>query len=161
VKVDSGNFTKTMSSIANIVAFDGAATPVTHTFVAASVVREGNVIIASYKESLAGVPDYAQTTVTIKKNRLGSGVTRVSTRVEVPVMEAILNQNAAGYTAAPKVAYIDTVEVVGFYHDRSLIAGRRSSRQLALNIANSISTSVTPVTTGPVPEAFDQLVMPT
>lgn len=150
-----------MSAIANIVAFDGQVTPVSHTFVAESIAREGNTSTASYKESAVGVPDYAQGRVTIKKTKLGSGVTRVSTRVELPVMEAVNAQNSAGYTAAPKVAFVDTVEVIGYYHERSTIIGRRSSRQLALNVAGNISTTVAPVITGPVPEAIDTLIMPT
>ena len=150
-----------MSAIANIVAFDGQATPVSHTFVAASVTREKNTITAAYKEAIAGVPDYAQGRVTIKSSKLGSGVTKVETRVEFPVMESISGQNASGYTAAPKVAYTDTAIVTGLYADRSVIAGRRSVRQTAINIAGNISTSVTPATAGPVPEAMDLLVMPT
>lgn len=150
-----------MSAIANIVAFDGQSTPVSHTFVAESVARAGNDVIATYKEATAGVPDYAQGRITAKRSKLGSGVTRTSVRVELPVMESVSGVNSAGYTAAPKVAYTDTVEVVGYYSERSLISGRRSVRQLAINVAGSIATSVAPVTTGPVPELFDTLVAPT
>jgi hypothetical protein len=151
-----------MSAIANIVAFDGQSTPVSHTFVAESVSRpDKDTILATYKEATAGVPDEAQGRVAIQRKRLGSGVNRVSVRVELPVMESISGQNASGYTAPPKVAYVDTVEVVGFYHGRSTIAGRRGSRQLAINIAGNISTSVAPATAGPVPEAFDTLIAPT
>ncbi len=150
-----------MSAIANIVAFDGQSTPVSHTFVAESVARDGDTVTASYKEATAGVPDYAQGRVTLKKQSLPSGVKRVSTRVEFPVMESIAGQNSAGYTAAPKVAYVDTVEVVGYFADRSIIAGRRSVRQTAINIAGNISTSVAAATTGPVPELMDLLITPT
>jgi hypothetical protein len=150
-----------MSAIANIVAFDGQSTPVSHTFVAESVAREGTTVTASYKEATAGVPDYAQGRVTLTKRKLGSGVNRMSERVEMPVMESISGQNASGYTAAPKVAYVDTCELVGFFHDRSIIANRRSCRQLTINIAGNIATSVAAVTTGPVPELFDTLITPT
>lgn len=150
-----------MSNIANIVAYDGQATPVSHTFVAQSVVRDGSSITASYKETVAGVPDYAQGRVTQKWTKLGSGVNRVANRVEIPVMEAVNGQNAAGYTAPPKVAYVDTVELVGFYHERSIIANRRSARQLCINISGNISTSVAAATAGSVPELFDTLVAPT
>lgn len=150
-----------MSNIANIVAFDGASTPVSHTFVAASVSRIGKESVATYKEAISTIPDEAQGRVTIKQTKLSSGVNRTSVRVELPVMESISGVNSAGYTAAPKVAYVDTAEVVGFYSPRSTVAGRRTARQLAINIAGSIATSVTPVTTGPVPELFDQLITPT
>jgi hypothetical protein len=150
-----------MSAIANLVAFDGQSTPVSHTFVAESVARERGTVTATYKEATAGVPDYAQGRVTIKRTKLGSGVNRVSTRVELPVMESISGQNSSGYTAAPKVAYVDTMEVVGFFHDRSVIANRRSVRQLAINIAGNVTTSVAAATTGPTPELFDQMIAPT
>jgi len=150
-----------MTAIANITVFDGQATPVTHTLVAESVTREGKTITATWKESATGIPDYAQIRFTLKSTKLPSGVRRVSSRIEVPVMESVSGQNAAGYTAAPKVAYVDTAEAVGYYHDRSLIAGRRSARQLLTNLLGNISTSVAPLTTGPVPEAFDQLIFPT
>jgi len=150
-----------MSAIANLVAFDGQATPVSHTFVAASVARLGSDVIASYKEATAGVPEEAQGKVTIKLSKLGSGVNRTSVRVELPVMESISGVNSAGYTAAPKVAYVDTVEVVGYYHPRSVIAGRRGVRQLAVNIMNNVTTTVAAATSGPVPELFDTLITPT
>lgn len=150
-----------MSAIASLVAFDGQASPVSHTFLAESVARDGSSVIATYKEATAGVPDYAQGKVTIKKAKLGSGVNRVSVRVEIPVMESVSGQNAAGYTAAPKVAYVDTVDTVGFFSDRSVIAGRRSARQLAINIMGNITTSVAAATSGPASEVFDTLITPT
>lgn len=149
-----------MSSIANIVAFDGAATPVQHTFVPESVTRIKDEVIAIYREQLADVPVYAQPLHILKKKRMGSGVYRVSSRTEVPVMESVGAQNAAGYTAPPKVAYINTKEDVGLFHERSTITDRRLVRQLSVNISNGIATSVTPVTTGPVAELFDLLVAP-
>lgn len=150
-----------MSAIANITVFDGQSTPVSHTFVAESVSRAGNDVIATYKEAIAGVPDYAQGRITLKRSKLGSGVTRSSVRVEFPVMESVSGVNAAGYTAAPKVAYVDAVEVINYGHERSVIAGRRSARQTAINLAGNISTSVAAATSGPVPELFDTLVAPT
>jgi hypothetical protein len=150
-----------MSAIANLVAFDGAATPVSHTFTPISVSRDKGAVIAEYREALTGVPAYAQPRVTVKLEKLKSGVYRGEVRVVVPVMEAILNQNAAGYTAAPKIAYENTSVQVGYFHERSDILGRRLVRQLAVNVANGITTTVTPTTTGPVPELFDLLVAPT
>lgn len=150
-----------MSAIGTMSVYDGQATPVAHNLLAESVSRDGTTVTATYKESLTGVPDYAQITMVVKRQKLGSGINRVSTRVSIPVMESVSGVNAAGYTAAPKVAYTDTVEIIGFFHERSLISGRRSARQLALNAAGSIGTSVTPITIGPVPELFDQLIAPT
>lgn len=148
-----------MSAQANIVAFDGAATPVTHTFLPiGSAANDKGELQATWREGLTTVPAYAQIAVKTTQKRMNSGVYRVATVVEVPVMESISGQNAAGYTAAPKVAYVNTVQVVGFFHERSTIAERRLARQLAVNIAGSVSTSVAPVATGPVPELVDQLI---
>lgn len=149
-----------MSQIANIVAYDGAATPVLHTFLPVSVVRNGEEVIADWREALATVPVYAQPRVTMKLKKMGSGVYRVSSRTSVPVMETVGSQNAAGYTAAPKVAYENTIETVGYFHERSDITGRRLVRQMSDNIFGGIATSVTPVTTGPIADLFDLLSAP-
>lgn len=151
----------TMSAIANIVAFDGASTPVSHTLVPVSVVKDATKITASWREAAASVPTIAQVTAVMTLERLKSGVYRCINRVSVPVQEVVTGSNSAGYSAQPKVAYINTVETTGLFHERSDVAGRRLVRQLAVNIDGNISTTVTPVTTGPLPELFDQLVAPT
>lgn len=150
-----------MAAIANLVAYDGQSTPIIHTFLPESVARDGKDVVATYKEATAGVPEYAQGRVTIRKSRFKSGVVKTSVRAEFPVMESVSGVNAAGYTAAPKVAYVDVCEVINYAHDRSTIAGRRGIRQLALNIAGNVITSVAPVTTGPAPEAIDLQIAPT
>lgn len=150
-----------MSAISDIVAFDGAATPVSHTLKAISVTREKGKVSAEWRESTTGVPAYAQVRASMSIEKLRSGVYKVEQRVVVPVMESISGQNAAGYTAAPKVAYENTLVTTGWFHERSDITGRRLARQLSVNITGSIATSVTPVTTGPLPELFDLLVAPT
>ncbi len=153
-----------MSNIANIVVFDGAATPVSHTLIPVEVVKDSKTgqITAMWREQLAALPTYAQVTATARLSKTRrSGVWNVDFRVEVPVMESISGQNASGYTAAPKVAYVDTSGFYGHYHERGTIAGRRLSRQLAVNIGGNVSTSVAPATTGVIPELFDTLVMPT
>lgn len=150
-----------MSAIADIVVFDGAGTPVSHTLKAISVTRTGESVVAEWRENLASVPVYAQVRCTMKLERLKSGVYRVECRTVVPVMESVSGQNSAGYTAAPKVAYENTLVVIGMFHERSDAAGRRLTRQLGVNVAGNISTSVTPVQTGPLPELFDLLIAPT
>lgn len=150
-----------MSNISNIVAFDGSATPVAHTLLPVSVTRTNQEVTAEWRENLTTVPMYAQIRCSMKLVRLKSGVYKAEQRVVVPVMESINGANAAGYTAAPKVAYEDTVVVLGFFHERSTEAGRRLVRQLSLNIAGGITTSVAPVTTGPLAELFDKLISAT
>lgn len=149
-----------MGQQANITVYDGALTPVAHTLIGEGVERlPDGTLKASWKESLAGVPDYAQIRVSMTKRKLPSGVWRVTSRVEVPVMETPADGVvASGYIAPPKVAYVDTCELVGYFHERSVIAGRRSARQIALNLGGDISSSVAPDTSGPVPDLFDQLI---
>lgn len=150
-----------MSQIANITVYDGAATPVSHTLVAVSVTREKGIVKAEWREQLAGVPVTAQVRVFASIQQLPSAVYKTEVRVEVPVMETIGAQNAAGYTAAPKVAYVNTVVTTGFFHERSDVTGRRLAKQVMFNLLNNISTSVAPSSTGPIPELIDSLVAPT
>lgn len=149
-----------MSAQANITAYDGAATPVSHTLAPLGAFRDMKTgeLVASWKEGITTLPAYAQVGCETRAVRLPSGVWKVQLTVTVPVMESVSGQNAAGYTAAPKVAYTNTVKVTGLFHERSTIAERRLARQLALNILGSVSTSVATVNTGPAPELVDQLV---
>ncbi len=150
-----------MAQIANITVFDGASTPVSHTFTAVSVTRDKAKITAEWRENLAGVPTYACPRVSMAIEKMKSGVNKVEQRVVVPVMESVSGQNSAGYTAAPKVAYENTVVTTGFFHERSDVAGRRLARQMAINLLGNISTTVSAATAGPLPELFDTLVAPT
>jgi len=149
-----------MSAIANIIAFDGAATPVSHTFVPQSVTREKNRIQAHYKEASTSVPDAAQGKITLSLEKLSSGVYKADSRVEIPVMESIAGNNSSGYTAAPKVAYIDTLQTTAYFSDRSTITDRRIARGISNNVMSGVSTTVALVLTGPIAELFDLLTMP-
>lgn len=150
-----------MSSIADLVAYDGASTPVSHTLKGVRVYQENGVTKAEWREGLAGVPLIAQVRCSMTLQRLKNGIYRCEVRSEVPVMETVSNQNAAGYTAAPKVAYINTLVTTSFFHERADQTGRRLARQLHVNIANGVVGTVTPTTSGPAPELIDQLLMPT
>lgn len=150
-----------MTAIANLIAFDGAASPVSHTLNAISVGRESEAVSALWREALASVPTEGQVRVTTKLSQSKAGTYRCETRVVVPTMETISNQNAAGYTAAPKVAYEDTYVLTSFHSKRSTVTGRRLGRQLAVNIFDGLTTTKAATTTGPVPELIDQLVNPT
>lgn len=150
-----------MSAQANIVAFDGAATPVTHTLVpVSSAVDSDGALAAQWGERLTTLPIEAQIRAVEKRRKLKSGVEQVSLTVTVPVMESVSGQNAAGYTAAPKVAFEDTIVITGYFNPRSAIANRRLARQLACNIFGGIATSVAPVVSGPSAELFDQSIIP-
>lgn len=151
-----------MASIANITVYDGAATPVSHTLNAISVNSLPNGgVEAVYREALSGTPAYANVEARLRMQPLKSGVTRIESSVAVPVMESVSGQNAQGYTAAPKVAYVNRITAVGFFHQRSTVTDRRIAKQILANLLNNVSTPVTAATSGPVPDIFDSLVAPT
>lgn len=149
-----------MSAQANIVAFDGAPTPVSHTLINLGSMRTETETVAEWAERLAAVPHDAQVSVTMRKRRLKSGIEQMSVTVNIPVMEAVAGNNAAGYTAAPSVAYTETVVITQYSNRRSQTATRRLARQMALNVAGGIATSVAAVISGPGPELFDLGVVP-
>lgn len=149
-----------MSAQANLVAFDGAGTPVSHTLIPMGVSKEAGATVAEWAERLASVPLNAQVTVTTRERTLKDGRNQVSASTSVSVMESVSGQNAAGYTAAPAIAYTDVIVSTGYFSPRSPTTQRRLVRQLHVNAMNGVATSVVPVATGPIPELFDQMINP-
>lgn len=145
----------------DITVYDGASTPVAHTLVHVGTTVVNKEAVAMYREQLSSLPVSAQVSLRLAVRLLDSGVYRVTSRVEVPVMESINGENAAGYTAAPKVAYVDTFETVAYAHPRSTIEGRRTVRQLCTNLLGNVSTSVATPTAGTLAGLFDLLAVPT
>lgn len=146
-----------MSDMANIVAFDGQATPVSHTFGPISVSREGNKITASYREDIADRSIDGQPTLVLTLEKLKSGVYRVEQRLVVPVMEAL----ASGETVYTRIAYFDTVVSTAYFSPQTQTVGRRATRHLAANLLAGLTATSAAVTTGNLPEIFDKLVSPT
>lgn len=150
-----------MSQITDIIVFDGASPPVSHTLTAMSVTRDKNRITAEWQEISATIPSAASIRCTMVKELLSSGVIKTEMRIVVPVMESPSGTNAAGYTAAPKVAYEDTVVTITYSHPRSTVAGRRLARMISVNISNNITATVNANTGGPYPNLVDSLIVPT
>lgn len=145
-----------MSTQANIVAFDGATTPVSHTFIPIASVGLGQSgWEGSWRDNNAALPIIAAPRITQKFNELKGGIVRCETAVELPVMESVSGQNSAGYTAAPKVAHVIKEAYVTYAHERATPADRRLARQLLINVMGNISTSVAAATTGPASELHD------
>lgn len=148
-----------MSSAANIVAFDGAATPVSHTFVpVGNEVSALAEVVSKWRENLASVAPDNNCKFRTSFRKLKNGYDKVSCTLEIPYMETIAGQNASGYTAAAKQAYVNTYIFIGFLSNRSSTLERRIGRQLFTNIMNGVSTSVAPVNTGPVAELTDSSI---
>jgi len=150
-----------MATMNSISVYDGASTPVLHTLSAISVTREGQKVTADWREQSLTIPAYAQVNAAITTQKLPSGVFKVDVKVNVPVMESVSGQNSAGYTAAPKVAYTNTLVLAGYFHERSTITDRRLARMILTNILNNVSTSVAAATSGFGPDAIDSLIAPT
>lgn len=151
-----------MAQQANIVVFDGASTPVSHTFYPVDNKVDGKGSrIAVWRENNTAVPDEAQASVILTQKVHPSKVKETRIRVNVPVMESVAGQNAAGYTAAPKVAYVDSFEQVSYAHPRSTSSSRKVAAQMLRNLLNNISTSVTPIGAGVVHDAAVDGFMPT
>lgn len=150
-----------MTQIADIAVYDGAAAPVAHVLAAESVTRTGDTIQAVWREKLPTVPDEAQVYAILRIERLKSGVKVVSFETGVPVMESISGQNSSGYTAPPKVAYVDRDVHTKFLHPRSTPLSRQISAQIARNLLNNVPTSVPAVTAGVLADALHKGLMPT
>jgi hypothetical protein len=152
-----------MTAIANLAVYDGESTPVLHTLLPVSVARSqnGSEIVATWRENLSGVPVDGQVTAVAKISQLKSGVFKTEVRVELPVMESISGPNSAGYTAPPKVAYVDTVVLTGFHSARSTQQNRVNARCIAKNLLGGLTTTQAVVTDAPVTDLFDLLTPPT
>lgn len=150
-----------MAQQANITVFDGAATPVSHTLIAIDnkVLKDGTRY-ALWREYNASLPTEACVYLEQKQRTLPSGVVETRTRVYTPVMESVSGQNAAGYTAAPKVAYEESDEWVKYSHPRSTGTVRNINSQMLRNLMNNVSTSVTPIAAGVGYDAMITQVMP-
>lgn len=148
-----------MSVSANIVIFDGASTPVSHTLVPVGQEKTPeNGMTAKWREMLPSIPQYANVRLTTYAKVLKSGIERLETRIEVPVMESVSGVNSAGYTAAPKVAHTLQGSLVFYFSERASEADRRLIRQMTVNFGNNVSTSVAAATTGPASELIDKSI---
>lgn len=150
-----------MSAITNVVVFDGASTPVGHTLVPLGVRQAGKKLVATWREMITSLPAEAQVSMVISMETLKSGVVKTDVDISFPVMESVSGQNASGYTAAPKVAYVDRNVWTSYQHPRSTVTSRRIARQALVNVANNVTTTQAALTGGPVPEVIDQQIMPT
>lgn len=148
-----------MSAIANLVAYSDTTTA--HTFLPVSVSREGNSTKAEYRENRSGYTLEAQPTVSMELRALKSGVNQVSIEATVPLLETVGAYSASGYTAAPKLAHVLRSRVVFYFHPRSTESDRAYIRQIMANLVQGVSSAVTPITSGAVPDLVDRALCPT
>lgn len=152
-----------MANQAAITVFDGATTPVSHTLqpVDNKVLPDGTRY-SLWRENVTSLPREAQVFLEIWQKELKpSRVVETRSRVSVPVMESVSGVNASGYTAAPKVAYIDPFEWKSYSHPRSSSASKKLAAQLSRNLINNVATSVPAVAAGVIHDAHVDGYMPT
>lgn len=149
-----------MASQAAVTVFDGVSTPVSHLFTEAGVEKSAPDEWSAYwKELNASLPEAALNRLTFRQRKQKDGRIRVGVRFDIPVMESVSGVNSSGYTAPPKVAYVDSAEYVAYVHPRSTEAGRRLVRMLVVNLMNGITTSQVPFS-GQAPVLVDKLGFP-
>lgn len=150
-----------MASIGPIVVYDGAATPVLHTLEPIGTNKDAvEGYTAEWREQIAALQEDLQISIKTQRQTLKNGVKRTVLNVKVPEAELVTGQNSSGYTAAPKVAFEDTIVISLYAHPRSTALSNRRIRQIAANLLNGIATSVTPTTTGAIPQLFDNGISP-
>lgn len=151
-----------MAQQADITVFDGASTPVSHLLkVQDNKVEANGARVSSWRENLASMPEEASIRLVIYQKTHPSGVKETRTDVTVPVMESVSGQNAQGYTAAPKVAYVDRSVYIQYKHPRSTPTSSRICKQILINLMNNVSTTVPAVSAGVVDEAAVAGFLPT
>lgn len=117
-----------MSQIGNIVINDGKATPVAHTF---NPVQSSPIAI--YREALSTLPLIGNAVIELRPSMQGD-LNKVKIVLAVPVLETQTGANAQGYTAAPKVAYVNKVNMEFFLPSRGTGDQRKDLRVLASNL---------------------------
>jgi hypothetical protein len=125
-----------MAAMANLLVKDDATSPVEITFIPVT-----DTPSPFYRASMAGVPFEGQPRVTLTSERLKNGSYKWTAKVEVPVMETLVAGTAAGYQAAPKVAYVNTIIFSMFVDARSTVADRANLLKIAVGIIQGASST--------------------
>lgn len=119
-----------MSAVSSITIHDGKETPVDHTFYP---IQTGE--LTQFRENLSTIPIIGQGVVSIfTKLDSKSGLNKIRVVLELPALETATGQNAAGYTAAPKVGYLNKVSAEFFLPSRGTAAQRKDLRVLLSNL---------------------------
>lgn len=119
-----------MSQIAPISVADGKSTPVAHVFNPVTSTPE-----AMYRESVSALPLIGQgVLITQLKSQPTAAVQRIRVKLTLPALETASGQNAAGYTAAPKVAYSNDVILDFVLSSRGTVDQRKDLRVMLSNL---------------------------
>nr|QDH87203.1 MAG: hypothetical protein H2Rhizo331451_000003 [Leviviridae sp.] len=126
-----------MGAMTNMLVKDDATTPIELTFEPVT-----DTPIPFYRANLAGVPFEGQPRIYLSEEKLNSGAYKRTMKVEIPVMETLgTSGTSAGYQAAPAVAYVDTIIITMFAHQRSTIADRANLLKVGIGLAQGASST--------------------
>lgn len=117
-----------MSAITNVVLADGQSTPANHTFVPVNP-QQGTVPAKWFEKSASTIQGYQPLTLRVQKM---SQDTRVSVRIEVPILAAIPS-NCCDPTNIPKVAYTTLVDISFRLPDSATLQDRKNILAYAKN----------------------------
>lgn len=119
-----------MTAFAALVLADGQATPVNHTFDKKKVGdgSDSNSILAMWEDRVSGVQlgfnKISQMLRFPGTTKGASRSTKVSVKIQVPVMEVVSNSTVSGIAPAPTIAYQNLVSIEVVLPERSSLASR-------------------------------------
>jgi len=119
-----------MPQLGNITINNGESTPVAKTFNPAQIDAKG---VAEYADRSDGI-SIGFPTITVSSKKQNNGGRKVRVNIALPVLEAPAAATAEGYTAAPKVAYVNRSNHEFFLASRSVTADREDLLAFSKNI---------------------------
>lgn len=114
-----------MATIANFNLTDEQATPVSHTF--AAITANPNAL---WRDTVSGLSLIGQNTIEVLSNKFDRKLQLYRIRIQYacPALEIIAGNNAQGYTAQPKVGYVNKCITEWFLHARGTNQQRKDLR---------------------------------
>jgi hypothetical protein len=126
-----------MAAMGNILVKDDATSPVEYTLL--PVTDTPNPF---WRSAIAGVPFEGQIRLNLTSELLKDGSTKLTSKLEVPVMETLgASGTSSGYVAPPKVAYVNTYISTMFMNGRSTLGDRANLLKLANGIVQGASST--------------------
>lgn len=117
-----------MTTFANFIANDGAATPVAHTF----STKSNDLHQTVWEDRSSGVPiGYAKA---ILKTADLASVRKVDLGISVPTLEAVSGANSLGFTPPATVAYTHRVDINFKLPQRGTLQERKDLYAYAVNM---------------------------
>lgn len=124
-----------MAQIAPITITDGKDTPVSHTFNPVMLMP-----VATYRENGIALPLVGEPVLTLGMIE-NSTYRTAKLKLTVPQLEEANGADASGYVAAPKVAFVDLVNIEFRLANRSVVANRKDMLALAISLLQDSQVS--------------------